>query len=431
MNCGKCAAEIRPQHRFCEECGTPVVSEEEQARKAAEESAERRSEKIVEEDPDVQAARDALAQAEQKARERAAQQRRAQERAREKDDARRRIDELEAERLEEEKRLRHLLEESEDDAHGEPPPHSATRVHQQKPRKDPVPGSSIAGLLTLVCAIGSAVALNFDFYEDGPALAESSSSLVFNLIPIGGCVLAGTLLLMKETASRGAGLVIGLQTCWLFLNASDLWAVISGDESAGLGFWIEKSSYTAGLLALLLLLISQIRINKPGPARELSPIILGLAVAATSLWVVGQLLVQQKLIYTRRAPTFGEFPLDFGQVSQWFDGDWIYGAELIAITAIVPLVIFMAVSWAKTRLGSWVLVGVALHIAAMKLYLLWDVWFIELNDVVSREDIQQFQLSIEAQLQIGWYLSSGAAVLLIGTFLFLAKTRATVEQESL
>ena len=49
MNCGKCAAEIRPQHRFCEECGTPVVSEEEQARKAAEESAERRSEKIVEE----------------------------------------------------------------------------------------------------------------------------------------------------------------------------------------------------------------------------------------------------------------------------------------------------------------------------------------------------------------------------------------------
>jgi hypothetical protein len=116
--------------------------------------------------------------------------------------------------------------------------------------------ADVAAAIVLLVGIGlGAAALFPDFYSHGQSLADSNANLVFNIINLGGWMLAALLLLLGRTR-MGAWLAAGVSASTLgFYLADGGYVVRYGLHLAALGFWLGKTSWlvcaTGTALALL------------------------------------------------------------------------------------------------------------------------------------------------------------------------------------
>jgi hypothetical protein len=227
----------------------------------------------------------------------------------------------------------------------------------------------LCGSLLLCAAVLTVTGLFPDYYQGGHSLASNAASVWLNVPGILGWGLAGVLLLVPRTRTLGAAFSLGVTALFASLYVSDIGALWTESESAGLGVILGLVGLAVALVGAGLGVFLLIRSHAIGWSRAVSAWawaagagVVGITYSVATAFAWFNIHLHATVSGFRYTLTgTPDLTVQFGSLVK--EHGWTLAGDLLLIV-LVPLVLLVAAYSAPPRISAAILIGAALAMLA-------------------------------------------------------------------
>jgi hypothetical protein len=227
----------------------------------------------------------------------------------------------------------------------------------------------LCGSLMLCAAVLTVVGLFPDYYKGGHSLASNPASVWLNVPGILGWGLAGVLLLVPRTRTLGAAFSLGVTALFAPLYVSDIGALWTESESAGLGVILGLIGLAVALVGAGLGVFLLIRSHAIGLSRAVSAWawaagagVVGITYSVATAFAWFNIHLHATVPGFRYTLTgTPNVTVQFGSLVK--EHGWTLAGDLLLIV-LVPLVLLIAAYSAPPRISAAMFIGAALAMLA-------------------------------------------------------------------